>query len=66
MVARLKFLLDRTAERLWVRPLAMCVVAIAGAFLARAADLWIAADFLPAITSESIETLLTIMASSMP
>ena len=65
MVARLKFLLNRTAERLWIRPLAMCVVAIAGAFLARAADQWIAADVVPAITSESIETLLTIMASSM-
>ena len=43
----------------------MCVVAIAGAFLARAADQWIAADVVPAITSESIEALLTIMASSM-
>jgi uncharacterized membrane protein len=65
VLARLKFLLNRTAERLWVRPLAMCVVSIAGAFLAKAADRTSLADFIPAITSESIETLLTIMASSM-
>lgn len=65
VVDRLKFLLNRTAERLWIRPLAMCVIAIVGAFLASAADEWIDADIVPAITSESIETLLTIMASSM-
>ncbi len=35
---RLRFLLNRISERLWVKPLAMCVLSIAGAFLAKAAD----------------------------
>jgi uncharacterized membrane protein len=38
MDERLRFLLNRIAERLWVKPLAMCVLSVAGVLLARMAD----------------------------
>ncbi len=65
MIDRIRFLISRIRERLWVRPLAMCVFSIAAVFLVKAADYGDAAGFLPRVSSETIETLLKIMASSM-
>ena len=62
---RLRFLLNRIGERLWVRPLAMCVLSTAVVFLAKTADDTGIGPLVPAITTDSIETLLNIIAASM-
>lgn len=65
MTNRLRFLINRFSERLWVKPLAMCVLSIAGAFLAKMADEIETGQYVPEITPDSIETLLTIISASM-
>ncbi len=62
---RLIFFLNRIGERLWVKPLIMCVLSIAGVFFAKTADKSGLGDIVPAISPDSIETLLSIIASSM-
>ncbi len=62
---RIRFLINRARERLWVKPLMVCLVSVAGAFLGKAADAAGLADLVPAVTADSITTLLSIMASSM-
>lgn len=62
---RLRFILNRLRERLWVKPLAMCVLSIGAAFVATLFDDAVAEQFVPDISQESIETLLSVMASSM-
>ncbi len=62
---RLRFLLNRLSERLWVRPLAMCVLSIAAAFAATVPDGMDIDHFVPEIPPDSIETLLSIISSSM-
>ncbi|MGK2940649.1 MAG: DUF2254 domain-containing protein [Immundisolibacter sp.] len=62
---RVRFLLNRFRDRLWVKPLAVCLLSIAMAFVAKLADGTGLAEFVPTITQESIETLLSIMAASM-
>lgn len=62
---RLRFLLNRIREKLWIKPLIMCVLSIAGAFLAKTADDSGISEFVPNITLESLDTLLSIMSSSM-
>ncbi|MEX2488423.1 MAG: DUF2254 domain-containing protein [Pseudomonadales bacterium] len=62
---RLRFLMSKVKERLWIKPLALCVLSIGGTFFARLADDSGLARVLPKINLESVETLLSIMASSM-
>lgn len=62
---RLRFLLNRIGERLWVKPVAMCLLSIAGAFLAKAADSTGLGEYVAEITPDSIETLLTVISTSM-
>ncbi|MEX2366829.1 MAG: DUF2254 family protein, partial [Pseudohongiellaceae bacterium] len=62
---RLRFLISQVKERLWIKPLALCVLSIGGTFFARLADDSGLAGVLPTINLESVETLLSIMASSM-
>ncbi len=62
---RLRLLLNRIRERLWVRPLAVCLLSIAMAFVARLADGTGLARFVPDVKLESTEKLLSIMAASM-
>jgi len=62
---RLRFFIHRIRERLWVMPLAACLLSIAGAFIAKIADLLPLGHIVPQVTAESVETLLSIMASSM-
>lgn len=64
-LGRIRFLLNRARERLWVRPAAMCVVSILAALLAGMADRFEFAQAAPDISSDSIETLLKIISSSM-
>ena len=65
MGERLRFLLNRLAERLWVKPLAMCILSVAGVLLARMADRTELSNVVPDITVDSIASLLNVMAASM-
>lgn len=65
MFDRIRFLLNRLGERLWVRPLLICLLSIAAAFLASAADDTGLDRYVPDISPDSIETLLSIISSSM-
>ncbi len=62
---RLLFLIKRLRERLWVRPLFLCVLSVAAAFVAKATDDLGLDNRIPDIASDSIETLLAITAGSM-
>lgn len=62
---RIKFFASRVRERLWVKPLAVCLLSTAGVFLAKAADHASLDRRIPTITSESLEALLSIMGASM-
>lgn len=62
---RVKFLFNRFRERLWVRPLTVCLLSIGAAFVAKLFDSTALALYVPEITSESVEELLSIMAASM-
>ncbi len=64
-VDRLRFLVNRFKNRLWVRPLAVCVLSIGAAFVAKIADGTKLAKLAPVIAPESVETLLSVMAASM-
>lgn len=60
---RLRFLFGRLSGLLWIRPLVICVLSIGAAFAARLADR-LEID-VPVLSSDSVESLLSIMASSM-
>lgn len=62
---RLRFLVGRLRERLWVKPLAICLASIGAAFVAKFADSTKLGDYVPHVAPESVETLLSVMASSM-
>lgn len=65
MWSRVKFLINRLRERLWVRPLTYCILSIAGAFIAKLADHVDHGIDFPKVQPDSIEVLLSITASSM-
>lgn len=54
-----------SGERLWVKPAVMTVLSIAAAFVAKLADRTELAEFVPSVTAESVEKLLSVMAASM-
>ncbi|TKB45705.1 DUF2254 domain-containing protein [Thalassotalea mangrovi] len=61
----LSFLIKRLRERLWVKPLMVCVLSISAVFTAKLAEnTWIA-QYTPNVSRGSLETLLSIMATSM-
>lgn len=62
---RVHFLLNRLRERLWVKPLAACLLSILAAFVARVVDHPQLATYVPEITEASLKDLLAIIASSM-
>ncbi len=62
---RLRFFLNRVGERLWVKPMIICALSIGAVFLAKMADDFDIFYLVPDISRESIESLLTIMSSSM-
>lgn len=62
---RIRFFLTRISERLWVKPLAVCVLSIAGVFFAKMADNTEIGQSVPEITRDSVETLLKVITSSM-
>ncbi|MDZ7845180.1 MAG: DUF2254 domain-containing protein [Anaerolineales bacterium] len=65
MKDRIRFFLNRIGERLWVKPLLICLLSILAAFTARMADRISVLHAVPGITSESLETLLGIITASM-
>ncbi|MDO8862731.1 DUF2254 domain-containing protein [Haliea sp. E1-2-M8] len=62
---RLRFLLKQLRERLWVRPLIICLLSIGMVFVAKLFDNARLRQFVPEITIDSVETLLSVMAASM-
>jgi uncharacterized membrane protein len=62
---RCRFLVNRLRERLWVKPLAICLISILCALAARLADHSGLGHYLPVITNEALLSLLSIMSASM-
>ncbi|MCD2450221.1 DUF2254 domain-containing protein [Methylicorpusculum oleiharenae] len=61
----LSFVIKHFRERLWIKPLIVCVLSISAVFLANLMDMTEIRHFVPKISKESTETLLKIMASNM-
>ena len=62
---RLRFLINRIRERLWIKPLVMSVLSALIVFLVKILDIDSASRYIPRISQDSIETLLTILSGSM-
>jgi uncharacterized membrane protein len=62
---RLAFALNRLREKLWVRPLLLCLVSLLGVGVAQLADQYFPDAPLPNISPDTLETLLRIITSSM-
>ncbi|MCW8108427.1 DUF2254 domain-containing protein [Alteromonas ponticola] len=62
---KLRFLINRFREKLWVKPLLVCVFSIAIVFAAQLIDHLKVNDFFPKVEIESVETLLSLMSASM-
>lgn len=60
-----RFLVRRIRERLWVKPLFICIVSIIAVFGAKVSDQLPLARLAPDVSGESVETLLSIIAASM-
>ncbi len=60
-----RFLVRRIRERLWVKPLLICAVSIVAVFGAKVSDQLPLARLAPDVSSESVESLLSIIAASM-
>jgi uncharacterized membrane protein len=65
MTQRWRFLLNRLRERLWIKPLAACLLSVVGIAIARATDGLNAGGIVPLISEDALQTLLSIMAASM-
>jgi uncharacterized membrane protein len=63
-VDRIRVLVNRLRERLWVKPLVVCLLSIGAVFAAKYLDTEPVSGA-PAIAPESVESLLSIMAASM-
>ncbi|MEO6422009.1 MAG: DUF2254 domain-containing protein [Candidatus Nitrotoga sp.] len=65
MQAQIRFMLRRMREKLWIKPLFICLLSIAAAFLAQVADKMELFPKAPEVTLESIKMLLSTISSSM-
>lgn len=66
MFERLKFLFNRVGEKLWIKPLVACLLSIVIVFLVKKVEKFdYIGWFVPEIDTNSIENLLSIVASSM-
>lgn len=61
----IEFLVNRIAERLWVKPLLVSLLSVSAAFAAKLLDVPSVAELAPPVEPETVEALLQIMASSM-
>lgn len=64
MRERLRFLLSRLRERLWIKPLLACALSVIGVLLAHLADRLVEGA-VPEVTQTSVVELLKIIAASM-
>lgn len=64
-IDRCQFWFSRLQERLWVRPLIMCILSVTGVGVANLADRINIGYSLPSVSQSSVESLLSVMASSM-
>ncbi|MEQ8803956.1 MAG: DUF2254 family protein, partial [Haliea sp.] len=62
---RLRFLLKQLRERLWVRPMIICLLSIGMVFIAKLFDSTQLRQLVPEVSMDSVETLLSVMAASM-
>lgn len=62
---RILFKILQLRKRLWARPLLFCIMAVLAAVMAHLADYWIPQDLPPEISKDTVETLLTVISSSM-
>lgn len=62
---RLRFLLQQLGKLLWIKPLIISLLSVAAAFLAKLTDDLGLDTWLPKVSPGSVETLLSVMASSM-
>jgi uncharacterized membrane protein len=62
---RLRFLLSRLRERLWIKPLAACVLSVVGVLLAHLADRSLMDGPVPDVSQDAVIELLKITAASM-
>lgn len=62
---QLFFFFKRLSERLWIKPLAICLLSIGALALANLVDLTSVGRSLPDVSKDSTETLLRVLASSM-
>lgn len=65
MHSKFRFLYERLREKLWIRPLIFCLLAISAALAARAANSFGINDLIPQIDHDTVEKLLSIIAASM-
>ncbi|MCO5104079.1 MAG: DUF2254 domain-containing protein [Burkholderiaceae bacterium] len=61
----LRFVLRRIRERLWVKPLFIGILSVVAVFLAKLSDHYEQSDWIPVITTDSVQSLLSVMAASM-
>lgn len=61
----IRFVLRRIRERLWVKPLFIGLVSVLAVFLAKLSDNFEQVDWLPVITTDSVQSLLSVMAAAM-
>ena len=55
MRSRLQFLHKRLGEKLWVRPLSFCILAVLAAFAASAADSLRLRDLVPKVEHDTVD-----------
>jgi uncharacterized membrane protein len=65
MRERIRFFFNRFREHLWVKPLIICLISIAIAFVAKLADRVTFLQTVPEVRLESLNTLLSITSGSM-
>src|SRR5690554_1152635 len=65
MNEKIRFYLNRLKERLWVKPLFMCLLSISGIFLTKAADNYLSEGAVPTIDPDSLATLLGVLSNGM-
>jgi len=62
---RLRFMLNHLHDRLWLKPLVVCLLSVGAVFLAKLADDTGWMQRLPEISADSVEKILSITAASM-
>jgi len=62
---RFRFYINRLRERLWFRPLFMCLISLAGVFVAKGFDYVKVPAGIPLVTMDSLETLLQTLTATM-